>query len=165
MKKLYYSIGEVSDMLGEEQHTLRHWEKTFTVLKPKKNSRGTRAYIEQDIQTLIAIKHLLREELMSVKDVKERLSKGKKAVDEIISSIDYRNPSPDSTQPDEKKNITEEIVSEKDSQYKAPKSQPSKDVAVPTLSDNTSQLLKNELKELKSVLLDTKEQLESIKWG
>lgn len=73
MKKLYYSIGEISEMLSEEQHILRHWEKTFSVLSPKKNSSGVRVYNDNDILTLRVIKHLLRVELLSIKKAKELL--------------------------------------------------------------------------------------------
>jgi len=36
MKKLYYSIGEVSDITDVEAHVLRYWETVFNELSPKK---------------------------------------------------------------------------------------------------------------------------------
>ena len=33
--KLYYSIGEVAQMFGLNESTLRYWEQEFTFLKPK----------------------------------------------------------------------------------------------------------------------------------
>ena len=35
IKKLYYSIGEVSEMMGLEAHVLRYWETEFEQLKPR----------------------------------------------------------------------------------------------------------------------------------
>jgi DNA-binding transcriptional MerR regulator len=44
MKKLYYSIGEVSDITDVEAHVLRYWETVFNELNPKKNKAGNRVY-------------------------------------------------------------------------------------------------------------------------
>ena len=60
-KKLYYSIGEVSEMLGEPQSVLRFWETEFNELRPVKNKRGVRSYTAHDIDILRRIHHLTRE--------------------------------------------------------------------------------------------------------
>lgn len=73
MQKLYYSISEVGDILGEEQHTLRYWEQRFTQLKPKKNSAGKRIYSTKDIAVMKIVKKLIREEKLSTEGVKKRL--------------------------------------------------------------------------------------------
>ena len=49
MKKLYYSISEISKILDEEQYILRYWEKEFDFLKPRKNRAGNRIYSEKDL--------------------------------------------------------------------------------------------------------------------
>ena len=36
MKKLYYSIGEVSEITDIEPHVLRYWETVFKDLSPEK---------------------------------------------------------------------------------------------------------------------------------
>ncbi len=40
--KLYYTIGEVAEMLGVKTSALRHWEKEFPQLKPQKLRGGER---------------------------------------------------------------------------------------------------------------------------
>jgi len=75
MQKLYYSISEVSEMIDEEQHILRYWEKEFEQLNPKKNRAGNRIYSEKDISIIRIIKKLLREEKLSLKGAKENLDK------------------------------------------------------------------------------------------
>lgn len=75
MAKLYYSIKEVSEEIDEEQHVLRYWEKEFSVLKPKKNKAGNRTYSLKDLIILKKIKDLVREQRISVKDVKVILKK------------------------------------------------------------------------------------------
>ncbi|KAF0141219.1 MAG: MerR family transcriptional regulator [Stygiobacter sp.] len=41
LKKLYYSISEVSRLTALEQYILRYWETEFEQLKPGKNRAGT----------------------------------------------------------------------------------------------------------------------------
>lgn len=75
MQKLYYSISEVSKIVDEEQYILRYWEKEFTQLKPRKNRGGNRIYSERDIALLKLIKHLLRNEKLSLRGAQEQISK------------------------------------------------------------------------------------------
>jgi len=75
MKKLYYSIREICELLNEEQHTLRYWEKEFEELKPKKNRGGNRIYSSKDLIIIKLIKKLLREEKLSLKGAKEQISR------------------------------------------------------------------------------------------
>jgi len=66
IKKLYYSIGEVSDLIGVEKHVLRYWENKFGLLSPGKNSAGNRVYKEKDINIIKIIKHLLYEKKYTI---------------------------------------------------------------------------------------------------
>lgn len=59
MKKLYYSISEVSRITDVTQPTLRYWENEFSFLQPGKNSAGNRIYKESDIKLIFLIKYLL----------------------------------------------------------------------------------------------------------
>ncbi|MDY6915326.1 MAG: MerR family transcriptional regulator, partial [Candidatus Cloacimonadota bacterium] len=52
MKKSYYTIGEVSNLLKVKAHVLRYWEKEFPQLNPKKNFGRNRRYDKDDIQLL-----------------------------------------------------------------------------------------------------------------
>ena len=60
-KKLYYNIGEVAEMIGEQPTVLRFWETEFKQLRPVKNKRGVRSYTEHDIDILRRIRHLTRD--------------------------------------------------------------------------------------------------------
>jgi DNA-binding transcriptional MerR regulator len=89
MIKLYYSIREVSEIVGEEQHILRYWEKEFVQLKPKKNRGGNRTYSQKDIDTLLFIKKMMRDSKLSLKGARDALSKmnAEKSIDaEILLS-------------------------------------------------------------------------------
>lgn len=47
----FYKIGEVAEMLGIEQHTLRYLENSLKI-KIKRDERGDRMYSEADLDTL-----------------------------------------------------------------------------------------------------------------
>ena len=74
MQKLYYSIREAAEMVDEEQHILRYWEKEFDELSARKNRGGNRIYSEKDIFIINTIKSLLRNDKLSIQGAKEKLS-------------------------------------------------------------------------------------------
>ena len=73
IKRLYYSISEVSQLVDEEQYVLRYWETEFEQLRPQKNRAGNRIYIEKDVELLRTIKHLLRDKRYTIDGAKEYL--------------------------------------------------------------------------------------------
>ncbi|MCL6495463.1 MAG: MerR family transcriptional regulator [Ignavibacterium sp.] len=73
IKKLYYSISEVSKLTGIEQYILRYWETEFEQLKPQKNRAGNRIYTNKDIQLILYIKNLLRERKYTIEGAKKIL--------------------------------------------------------------------------------------------
>ena len=73
IKKLYYSISEVSKITGLEQYVLRYWESEFEQLEPAKNRAGNRIYTNRDIKLILHIKKLLREERYTIEGAKQVL--------------------------------------------------------------------------------------------
>ena len=73
IKKLYYSISEVSRITDLEQYVLRYWETEFDELKPQKNRAGNRIYTNRDIKLILHIKKLLREERYTIEGAKQIL--------------------------------------------------------------------------------------------
>lgn len=71
MKKLYYSIGEVSEITSIEPHVLRYWETIFKDLSPRKNKAGNRTYREEDITFVLKLKHLIQEKKYSTAGAKK----------------------------------------------------------------------------------------------
>jgi len=100
IKKLYYSISEVSKITEVEQYVLRYWETEFEELKPQKNRAGNRIYTNKDIQLILKIKSLLR-------DKKYTIEGAKKIVGNIDQSIDIIGSSKVITLPDLPDNIVE----------------------------------------------------------
>jgi len=91
MKKLYYSIREISQLIDEEQHILRYWEREFSTLKPKKNSAGNRKYAEKDVELIKKIKILLREKKFTIQQAKDYINKGIKPETESGDSNLFSN--------------------------------------------------------------------------
>ena len=80
--KLYFKIGEVSDLLGVEPYVLRYWETEFTALSPKKSGTGHRLYRRKDVELLLRIKHLLYDRKFTIEGARQTLheeSRGPKA--------------------------------------------------------------------------------------
>jgi DNA-binding transcriptional MerR regulator len=81
IKKLYYSISEVSKITDLEQYVLRYWESEFDELKPAKNRAGNRIYTNRDIKLILHIKKLLRDERYTIEGAKQVLKNYKPDVD------------------------------------------------------------------------------------
>ena len=73
MKKLYYSISEVSRLTELEQYVLRYWESEFEQLRPAKNLSGNRIYTNKEIKLILVIKKLLREEKYTIEGARKLL--------------------------------------------------------------------------------------------
>ncbi|HTM44792.1 MAG TPA: MerR family transcriptional regulator [Polyangiaceae bacterium] len=59
--KLYLRIGEVADLVGVQPHVLRYWETEFRgTIRPQKSKKGQRVYSRADVDRLIKVKDLLR---------------------------------------------------------------------------------------------------------
>jgi DNA-binding transcriptional MerR regulator len=74
IKKLYYSISEVSEITSVKPYVLRYWETEFKELKPTKNRAGNRTYKHHDVQVVMLIKKLLYAEKYTVEGAKSRIA-------------------------------------------------------------------------------------------
>lgn len=76
--KLYFRIGEVSELLGVEPYVLRYWETEFPSLSPKKAHSGHRLYRRKDVELLLQIKQLLYEQRYTIEGARQMLQSGAK---------------------------------------------------------------------------------------
>ncbi|MBE2254681.1 MAG: MerR family transcriptional regulator [Ignavibacteria bacterium] len=97
MKKLYYSISEVSKITDLEQYVLRYWETEFDNLKPAKNLAGNRIYTNKDIKLILYIKKLLRDEKYTIEGAKKLLKNYNSKEEELANS--YREEQKRTEQP------------------------------------------------------------------
>lgn len=73
--KLFYSIGDVSQITKIKPHVLRYWESEFKILNLEKSKSGERIYRKKDIELILKIKYLLYEERYTIEGAKRRLQK------------------------------------------------------------------------------------------
>jgi len=72
--KLYFRIGEVSQLVGVEAYVLRYWESEFPALSPKKSSSGQRMFRRKDVELLLNIKHLLYDRKFTIEGARKALN-------------------------------------------------------------------------------------------
>jgi len=84
MKKVYYLINEVSEIIGVKDHTIRYWEKHIPQLKPKKILNDIRHYRQAEIELLLYVKDLIKNKGFAVESVNTFLELKKKNEKKII---------------------------------------------------------------------------------
>ncbi len=87
IKKLYYSISEVSDITSLKQYVLRYWETEFSQLKPGKNRAGNRIYRSHDVDTIMEIKSLLYDRKFTIKGAQQRLKRAPEKQSQIVEKM------------------------------------------------------------------------------
>jgi DNA-binding transcriptional MerR regulator len=73
-EKLFFRIGEASQIVGVEPHVLRYWESEFPGLSPRKSSTGQRMFRRRDVELLLRIKHLLYDRKFTIEGARRALS-------------------------------------------------------------------------------------------
>ena len=86
--KLFFRIGEVSELVGVEPYVLRYWESEFPALTPKKSSSGQRMFRRKDVELLLRIKHLLYDQKFTIEGARKALlDKAPKAQPVVLESL------------------------------------------------------------------------------
>lgn len=88
-EKLFYRIGDVSEITGIKPHVLRYWESEFSGLHPRKNRAGQRIYERRDVELVLEIKKLLYDQRYTisgaqkflVRRVKQTAKKSSRAIE------------------------------------------------------------------------------------
>ncbi len=73
--KLYYKIGEVSEITGIEPYVLRYWESEFKIMSPSRSRSRQRLYRKRDLELIMEIKRLLYDERFTIEGAKKRLQR------------------------------------------------------------------------------------------
>ena len=77
IEKIYYSVGEVSEMFGLNPSHIRYWEQQFEALKPFKNKKGNRLFTKDDVETVRLINHLVKERGLTIKGAQKKLKENR----------------------------------------------------------------------------------------
>ena len=81
--KLYFKIGEVSEITGVKPYVLRYWESEFKMVNPSKSRSRQRLYRKSDVEMILKIKKLLYEDRFTINGARKKikdLGYGKPAV-------------------------------------------------------------------------------------
>jgi DNA-binding transcriptional MerR regulator len=71
--KLYFRIGEVSQLAQTKPYVLRYWETEFPTLRPAKTRSGHRLYKRKDVELVFEIRRLLYEEGFTIEGARKQL--------------------------------------------------------------------------------------------
>lgn len=81
MEKYLYTIGELSELLGESTSCIRFWSDSFPKhIHPKRNAKGNRLFTKEDVETFKHIQVLLKVEGLTIEGAAKRLKGDKKEV-------------------------------------------------------------------------------------
>lgn len=72
-EKLFYTMGEVTEMFDVNSSLLRYWESRFKQLQPKRNNKGNRLYRPEDVEFIKLLYHLLKERGMTIEGARKSL--------------------------------------------------------------------------------------------
>ncbi len=93
--KIYFKIGEVSEIVGVEPYVLRYWETEFELLKPSKAPSRHRLYKKRDVELLLDIKRLLYSDGFTIEGARKKLKENKKEEKNQLklplSDLKYKN--------------------------------------------------------------------------
>ncbi len=88
-EKLFYSIGEAAEILGESTSLVRFWSDRFAdFIKPARNNKGNRKFTPKDIETLKLIHYLVKDRGMTLDGAAERLKNNRDGVDRKVQVIE-----------------------------------------------------------------------------
>ena len=89
LDKQYYKIRYVAEMLGVPASTLRHWEKEFPQISPKKGGRGIRFYTRDDIEQIRIIYNLVKVRGLKIAAARELLRKNKEGTTQAVEAVEH----------------------------------------------------------------------------
>ena len=88
-EKLYYTIGEVADLLGENTSLVRFWAQKFPdFIKPARNKKGNRLFTADDVSNFKLIYYLVKERGMTLEGAQNRMKDNKDGVDRRVDVIE-----------------------------------------------------------------------------
>ena len=88
MEKLYYTIGEAAELLGENTSLVRFWSEKFSeFIKPARNKKSNRLFTSDDIEKLKIIHYLVKEKGMTLEGAAKRMKDNKTGEDRSVEVI------------------------------------------------------------------------------
>lgn len=87
-QKLYYTIGEVSQLLSENTSLVRFWSDTFSsFIKPVRNKKGNRLFTAKDVENFKLTHHFVKDLGMTLDGAKLRMKQNATGEDKRLEVI------------------------------------------------------------------------------
>ncbi len=86
--KLYYSMGEVCELFGVRPSLLRFWEENFSILNPRRNSKGNRLFSPADVDTVGLIYNLVKERGMTLAGAEKKIKQDRKGKNRLNKNVE-----------------------------------------------------------------------------
>ncbi len=92
IEKLYYTIGEVAEILDENTSLVRFWAQKFPeFIKPARNKKGNRLFTADDVTNFRMIHYLVKERGMTLEGTAKRLKDNKTGEDRRVDVVEILN--------------------------------------------------------------------------
>ena len=92
IEKLYYTIGEVAEILDENTSLVRFWSQKFPeFIKPARNKKGNRLFTADDLANFRVIYYLVKERGMTLEGASKRMKDNKTGEDRRVDVITTLN--------------------------------------------------------------------------
>lgn len=92
IEKLYYTIGEVAEILSENTSLVRFWAQKFPdFIKPARNKKGNRLFTADDLANFRVIYYLVKERGMTLEGAAKRMKDNKTGEDRRVDVITSLN--------------------------------------------------------------------------
>lgn len=88
LDKKFYKIGDVSEILGIPESTLRYWETQFTIIRPKRNKKNIRYYTPNDIEIISKVYYLVKEKGLKLDAAQAQIRHNREGVDKRFDAIE-----------------------------------------------------------------------------
>lgn len=89
MEKLFYTIGETAEILGESTSLVRYWSNEFPkYVSPRRNAKGNRLFTAEDIEALKRIHYLVKVKGMTLEGASAQLAGEHSKVDKKVRALE-----------------------------------------------------------------------------
>mgnify|MGYP002858651130 FL=1 len=89
MSKLFYTIGETAEILGENVSLVRYWSGYFEkFLKTSRTAKGDRRFMPEDVETFKQIHYLVKEKGLTLDGAAKQLAADRASVDKRVRALD-----------------------------------------------------------------------------
>ena len=89
MEKVFYSVSDVAEILGESASLVRFWSNSFPkYLKPVRNAKGNRQFTVSDLEAFKQIHYLVKEKGLSLEGAAREMSASRSKVDKSVKALE-----------------------------------------------------------------------------